>query len=94
MTTRIQSAEQLPPIRCAKCGTIIKNVTWVRLELERKLLVKVECHDDTDNMVMDLWGMTMDTVRQIKDQEGIAFATQRLSQEGSAKQEGQRDGIN
>lgn len=61
-------------IRCAKCDKLVDRVYWSEDNWSNVVTVIVRCHGETDKMCIDLSELSVNDIKQIERQEGVAFA--------------------
>lgn len=61
-------------IRCAKCDKLVDHVYWSEDNWSHVVTIIARCHGETDKMCIDLSELSVNDIKQIEKQEGIAFA--------------------
>ncbi|SEK36328.1 hypothetical protein SAMN04515666_101328 [Bosea lupini] len=68
-----------PRIRCALCDRPVSEVEQWRNDASMTVRLRVFCHGDSDAMELPLHALAdPDFADQLRNQEGVAFATARL----------------
>lgn len=65
----------IPRIRCAVCKRQVDIVEWWDGDRLGSRIIRAHCHGATDTMELSFFSLTLDDLNQLKNQEGIAFAT-------------------
>jgi hypothetical protein len=73
-------------VRCAKCERPVDRIEQWETEADYRLEIRVFCHGDRETMSLSLYDVEdAEVVKQIKGQEGVAFATARLTALATSK---------
>ena len=74
-----QLPEGVPRIRCAVCNRLVQSVEWSHEMYSRQTRITVRCHGDTETMLLDTMALSYTQLEELKNQEGIAFATRKIA---------------
>lgn len=68
-------------VRCAVCDNLVDEVEWYRDICNGRLIIRVRCHGDVDEMAVSELFDGPEVYEAIHHSEGVAFTKKLLSRE-------------